>query len=197
MQLPLPGRDAQYEMAASHRGQKNFKFTFNGEPKESSVMILMFRKNGDIIFPLIERAPYDGVHSGQMGLPGGKIEAHDENRIATALRETNEEIGVDVSGIDIMGTLSELYVQASNYHVVPVVGLLSFVPEYKPDPEEVSEVVECSLTELLDPANRMMKDLVIRGKYTIQAPYFNVKGKVVWGATAMILNELVTIIKEL
>ena len=195
--MPLPGKNAQYEMAASHRGQKDFQFSFNEDPKESSVMILMFQKNGDIIFPLIERASDNGVHSGQMGLPGGKIEEQDEDRIATAMRETHEEIGVEVSRVTVIGTLSELFVQASNYHVLPVVGILPFIPEYKPDPTEVSEVVECNLSELLDRENQRVKDLLIRKRYVINAPYFNVKGKVVWGATAMILNELITIIREL
>jgi len=193
----LPGKEAQWQMAASHRGDTEFDFNFNGPPVKSSVLLMLFERNGDYYFPLIQRPDYTGIHSGQIGLPGGKEEPQDKNRIATALRETEEEIGVDTSKVLIIGELSELYVQASNYNVLPVVGYLSEIPEYNPDPTEVSEVIECNVTDLIKEEIKKEKELIIRNKYKIIAPYFDINNHVVWGATAMMLSEFVTIWKEI
>jgi len=195
--LPLPGSEAQWLMAASHRGSKSFDFTFNNPPVKSSVLITLFRRGNDFYFPLIQRPEYGGIHSGQIGLPGGKEEHHDKDRIATALRETAEEIGVNSERIEILGKLSELYIQASNYSVLPVIGYLHEIPEYHPDSTEVSDVIECGLTQLVKDDIKKEKELIIRNNIKIIAPYFEIGNSMVWGATAMILSEFVTILKEI
>ena len=161
------------------------------------MLILLFRKEDNLFFPLIQRPQYNGVHSGQIGLPGCKVEEDDKDRVATALRETKEEIGVDVSHAEVIGVLSELHVQASNFNVLPVVAYIDFIPWYVPDPEEVSHVIEGRVSDLLDVHKRKEKELLVRNKYKIQAPYFDINHEMVWGATAMILNEFTTIIKEI
>lgn len=194
---PLPGSKVQNEMSASSRGKTGINFNFDNDPKESSVLIALFERDGDIIFPLIQRPQYTGIHSGQIGLPGGKVEDHDKNRNETALRETEEEIGIDAKDIQIIGRLSELYVQASHYNVLPVVGYLPYVPEYDPDPEEVSRVIEGRISDLLKNEKRKVKELLIRDKYNIIAPYFDINDEMVWGATAMILSEFSSILKDI
>lgn len=194
---PLPGKEAQYVMAASHRGKKDFLLKFEEIPRESSVLILLFKKDDNLFFPLIQRPRYNGVHGGQIGLPGGKVEEGDKDRIATALRETQEEIGVDVSHAEVIGILSELHVQASNFNVLPVVAYIDFEPWYVPEPEEVSHVIEGRVSDLLDDHKRKEKELIVRNNYKIQAPYFDINHEMVWGATAMILNEFTTIIREI
>jgi 8-oxo-dGTP pyrophosphatase MutT (NUDIX family) len=197
LRQPLPGLKVQKEMSAYPRGMTGIDFKSNGEPKESSVLIVLFEYEGEVFFPLIQRPMYTGIHSGQMGLPGGKVEEHDEDRIETALRETEEEIGVNAEDIKVFGKLTELYVQASHYNVMPVVGYLPYKPEYIPDPEEVSRVVEGRTVDLISDKNRKVTELLIQNKYKIVAPYFDIGNEIVWGATAMILNEFSAILKEI
>lgn len=184
-------------MAASHRGNKSFDFNFNNPPVKSSVLILLFKRGEKFYFPLIQRPDYGGIHGGQIGLPGGKEEPEDRDRIATALRETGEEIGVDKNNIKILGILTELYVQASNFNVLPVIGYIPFIPEYHPDPSEVSDVIECELDQLVKDEIMKEKELIIRNNFKIVAPYFDIAHHIVWGATAMMLSELKTILKEI
>ena len=197
LKQPLPGLNVQKEMSAYPRGKTGIDFNFNGDPKESSVLIVLFESEGDVFFPLIQRPLYTGVHSGQIGLPGGKVEEHDIDRIDTALRETEEEIGVKADDVKVLGKLTELYVQASHYNVMPVVGYLPYRPEYIPDPEEVSRVIDGKASDLISSEKRKIKELLIREKYKIMAPYFDIKNETVWGATAMILSEFSAILKEI
>jgi len=192
---PLPGEKVQREMSAHPRGKTGIYFNFEDDPKESSVLILLFERDGDLYYPLIQRPQYTGVHSGQIGLPGGKVEEEDKDRIATALRETEEEIGVEAKDIQILGQLTELYVQASHYNVMPVVGYLPYIPKYIPDPEEVSRVIDGRVLDLVLEEKKREKELTIRNTFHIIAPYFDVEGEVVWGATAMILSEFSAVIK--
>ena len=157
---------------------------------------MLFNKDGEFYFPLIRRPDFGGVHGGQIGLPGGKEEPEDHDRIATALRETCEEIGVDTRQVKVLGILSELYVQASNYNVIPVIGYFRGIPRYEPDPMEVSDVIECGLEELMDDDIMKKKEMIIRKNLKILAPYFEIDGQIVWGATAMMLSEFKTILKE-
>jgi 8-oxo-dGTP pyrophosphatase MutT (NUDIX family) len=194
---PLPGRKVQYEMSASQRGRRSINFNFEEDPKESSVLIALFIKNGQVCFPLIQRPQYTGIHSGQIGLPGGKIEEDDKDRIETALRETEEEIGVIAQDVVVLGKLTELYVQASHYNILPIVGYLPYVPAYHPDPQEVSRVIEGRIDDLLNEGNRKVKELLVREKYAVTAPYFDINNEMVWGATAMILNEFSVVLKDI
>ncbi len=157
---------------------------------------MLFKRDGRFYFPLIQRPEYGGIHGGQIGLPGGKEEPEDHDRIATALRETSEEIGVDTTQVKILGILTELYVQASNYNVLPVIGYLPVVPKYQPDPLEVSDVIECSVDELVDDNIMREKELIIRNNIKIKAPCFEIDHHIVWGATAMMLSEFKTILRE-
>ena len=197
LRQPLPGIKVQKEMSAYPRGMTGITFNSNGEIKESSVLIVLFENDNEIYFPLIQRPMYTGVHSGQIGLPGGKVEDHDKDRIETALRETEEEIGVKAGDVKVFGKLTELYVQASHYNVMPVVGYLPYRPEYIPDPEEVSRVIEGRASDLMSDKNRKVKELLIQDKYKIVAPYFDIENEIVWGATAMILSEFSAILKEI
>jgi 8-oxo-dGTP pyrophosphatase MutT (NUDIX family) len=194
---PLPGVNVQNEMSASPRGKSGINFNFEGTPKESSVLIVLFERDGEVYFPMIQRPQYTGIHSGQIGLPGGKVEDHDKDRIDTALRETKEEIGIEAKDVIVLGKLTELYVQASHYNVLPVVGYLPYIPEYIPDPEEVSRVIEAKIEDLIEDEKRKVKEIFVRGKYNIIAPYFDINHEMVWGATAMMLSEFSAVLKEL
>lgn len=159
-------------------------------------MVLLYPHNGDIYLPLMKRPTYEGAHSGQVSFPGGKFEQDDLDITTTALRETEEEIGVNPEQIEVIGSLSEMFIIASNFKVFPTVGYLPQRPAFVPDAVEVEAVLEVSISHLQDLSKRGVEPMTF-GNYTIQSPYFDVEGHVVWGATAMMLSELLYILDEL
>lgn len=196
LKLPLPGRDAQEKMAPYPVDENRFKENINRPAKPGGVMILLYPHENDIYLPLMKRPTYNGAHSGQVSFPGGKYEPEDQNLITTALRETEEEIGVSTDQVGLLGQLSELFIIASNFKVHPSVGYVTSRPSFIADPVEVEEVLEVSLSQLYDLSQRGVEPMRF-GTHTIHSPYFNVEGHVVWGATAMMLSELLQVISEL
>jgi 8-oxo-dGTP pyrophosphatase MutT (NUDIX family) len=184
----LPGFEAQKIMSPSIR-EHALKQSDPSIAKDSSVLLLFYPKNGQIYLPFIKRTSGNTSHSGQISLPGGKYEESDTNRTVTAIRETNEELGVECKKIKILGYLTELYIPVSNFMVLPVLGFCKQQPEFKMNPFEVEEVIEMPLQQLLASEN-ISEFSFTKNNLTINAPYFNAKGHKVWGATAMILSEL-------
>ena len=136
-------------------------------------------------------------HSGQISFPGGKLEAFDKTRQAGALREANEEIGVPIEDVAILGKLTPLYIPASNFQVYPFVGYIDYRPKFIPQETEVAEVVEVSLKELMAPKTVKYKSMKFRGNYNVkEVPYFDVNQKTVWGATGMMLSEFVEVVNQ-
>ncbi len=197
LQLPLPGRDAQLRMAHAERKINLARFKIPQDAKWGSVLILFYEEQNQIKFPLILRPEYDGVHSGQVGFPGGKFESTDENLITTALRETNEEIGVVANDVEVLGKLTELYIPPSNFLVHPHVGKINYKPSFFPDEKEVMKVIEVSLDDLMNESVVHEKEIKLSNGLQIISPYFDFRGHAVWGATAMILSELKTILNEM
>lgn len=197
LSLQLPGKKIQYLMAPEGRDARFSWFPAREKPRESSVMIMLFHENGQWKFPLILRPEYSGVHSGQMALPGGRGEEFDRDRIETAIRETREEIGVDTDGLEIIGSLTELEVRASHNNVLPVVGYYPGMPVFKPDPTEVASIHIVTLKEIMDERSVKHTTITVNEKYTIETPYYDVAGNIVWGATAMILSEFLYIVKRI
>jgi 8-oxo-dGTP pyrophosphatase MutT (NUDIX family) len=192
LQQPLPGREAQYHMAPMPRPGAEHNDTPNPNARQSSVLLLFYPYEETVYFPLILRPTYPGVHSGQVGLPGGGYEPDDVDLVATALREAYEEIGVNPTEVNILGQLSTLYIRPSNNLVLPVVGWAAERPRFVPDPCEVALLIEASLLEFLDPANRRTEVWEFPGR-TATVPLFGIQNQTVWGATAMILGELMAL----
>ena len=191
----LPGQDAQAIMMPTLSDKSRFSLEAKKDAREGGVMILFYQKDGSVHFPLIQRPDYDGVHAKQMSFPGGKKDSDDESLIVTALRETEEEIGIDPHKIEVIGALTELFIIASNFNVLPAIGLIKEVPEFLADEHEVDEIIEVKLADLMDDDKQKEKPLTILQGITINAPYFDLNDKVVWGATAMILSELKHILR--
>ena len=191
----LPGQDAQAIMMPTLSDKSRFSLEAKKDAREGGVMILFYQKDGSVHFPLIQRPDYDGVHAKQMSFPGGKKDSDDESLIVTALRETEEEIGIDPHKIEVIGALTELFIIASNFNVLPTIGLIKEVPEFLADEHEVDEIIEVKLADLMDDDKQKEKPLTILQGITINAPYFDLNDKVVWGATAMILSELKHILR--
>lgn len=193
---PLPGIDAHNRMIPKSVKDR-VSFNHKGQPRKGAVLILLYEDAGRIWFPLIQRPLYEGVHSGQIALPGGRYEDSDSDLIETALRETHEEIGVPASEITVIGHLSEFMVSASNHLVLPVIGYAGSKPTFQKDDYEVDEVIEVPLEELLDENRIKEKEIITAHGFRLHSPYYDVQGKVVWGATAMMLSEFVQIINDL
>ena len=191
----LPGTQVQWALASSDRMVKGFPRDPRADSQEAAVMILLYPVNGSIHTAFIQRPLYDGVHGGQISFPGGKKEASDPDLIYTAIRESSEEIGVNISEINIINTLTPLYIPVSNIIVTPVVGWMERQPVFVRQEEEVVFIIEADIKTLINPAIIKIKPFEIRGEM-IDIKYFDYKDNVIWGATAMILHELFTIIRR-
>jgi len=186
---PLPGLQAQLRMAPSFRGEI-IKSNHNRNSRKSAVLISLFPENNKINTLLIKRTTYDGVHSGQISFPGGKFDEGDESLIQTALREAYEEVGINPSDVEILGTLTPLFIPVSNMEVLPVIGLLNTKPVLLLNSHEVEFTIIVPICHLKNPANRLVKEIIVR-EYSIEAPYIKVDCEDVWGATAMIISEFI------
>jgi 8-oxo-dGTP pyrophosphatase MutT (NUDIX family) len=197
LSFELPGEAAHLMMMPTARDEKYIFPSFSTPPVKSAVLILFYTDRlGNIRFPLIQRPTYNGAHSGQVGIPGGKAEPIDRDLVHTALRETEEEIGINATNIEVVGKLSELHIGVSNFIVTPVVGFLHSLPTFILDKQEVDMVIEADVFDILKPERRKEGTITVRGEFAIQAPYFEIENRVVWGATAMMLNELSIIIDK-
>jgi 8-oxo-dGTP pyrophosphatase MutT (NUDIX family) len=202
MQAPLPGYAAQLGLYASQeleeyeRHLKNVEQDTDQPTRQSSVLILLYEKDGQVFLPLIQRPEYDGVHSGQIALPGGKVEPEDQDIIATALRETWEEIGVAPEQITVIGLLTPVYIPPSRFWVNVVLGYSSSIPVFIPDKREVASVLEFPLEHLKD-INQVEEREVVRAKlFKMKVPGYVFEDHFIWGATSMILTELRELIKN-
>lgn len=189
---PLPGEVAHAKMAALSSIRAGLKP--NERTRRSAVLILFYPYDGEVYLPLILRPAYDGVHAGQMAFPGGRYEPTDEDLIRTALREAQEEIGLRLTDVEVVGVLSELFIPPSNFFVLPVVAYQPYRPEFFPDPREVEKVLEVRFVEVQDKSIVGMSEIQVRGSL-IQAPHYLIQNYKVWGATAMMISELLTVLE--
>ncbi len=189
----LPGQSSQWRMRVKTDKIYNFNTT-EENAIQSAILILLYEKCGKIYFLLTERTHTVEHHRGQISLPGGAREIN-EKLSSTAIRETNEEIGINADDIDVMGALSPLFVPVTGFIIHPFVGVINNNFELHPAPEEVANVFEVSVDELINDDNELEEKRNLRG-YDMDIPYFLLSKHKVWGATAMILSEFKTVLKE-
>jgi 8-oxo-dGTP pyrophosphatase MutT (NUDIX family) len=187
----LPGVKSHSKMLPEGR-----LLTSSSSHKESAVLLLLYPKLDTWFTVFIKRNLYDGPHSGQISLPGGKKDVKDKSLLQTAIRETFEETGVDASGALIPPPLSSLHIPVSGFVVHPYIAVLDYLPAFSPDKNEVEYLIEVPLKELKDPSVLKMKRMLIRDT-EINVPYFDIQGEVIWGATAMILIEFLDLFAEI
>lgn len=188
----LPGEKAHELMSPSNRPPAKAIAESNIKPKLSATLLLLYPKNNEIHFALIQRPDYKGTHGGQISFPGGKQEGS-ETLKETALRETHEEIGVLPEKIQILGELTSVYIPPSNFLVSPFLGFLDDTPSFIPDEIEVDDIIEIKVLDLLNEELIKKKKIQV-GEYTeqpffIEVPYFELNYNTVWGATAIMLSE--------
>lgn len=190
LRQPLPGAEAQNKMSSLARLREWLNFKVPAGARQGGVLILLFPAAGEISFVLMQRPDYKGVHGGQISLPGGKKEPSDTDIIATALRESFEELGIEPGSVRVAGTLTNLYIPPSNFHITPVLGFSSVKPQFIPQPAEVESVILISLRKLLNQDNIRKKKVKTGLGISLDVPAFYIDGHIIWGATAMILSEL-------
>lgn len=196
LEHPLPGKDAQLIMSPQPVDPKRFLTRESGSHRQGAVLIMLYPDQGQAFFPLIKRPVYEGAHSGQIALPGGKKEKEDPNLIHTALREASEEVGIVPETVEVLGTLTDLYISASNFLVTPVIGISQIKPDFVPEEKEVDRIIQTTIGQLTDPTFRKRKNLELSKNFSLDTPYFEVEKEMVWGATAMILGEFLQILEN-
>ncbi len=191
LQDKLPGDEAHLRMAPTFRGNP-----ISGRlAVEAAVLALFYPAEGETHLVFIKRNEYDGPHSAQVSFPGGAKEANDTNLQETALRETCEEVGIS-GPIEILGSLTPLHIPVSNFMVYPFVGWTEESPVFHPDPTEVQYVIEAPLAGLLDPSS-VDSEILYHHQQSIEAPFYRVGKEKIWGATAMMLSEVLQLATSL
>jgi 8-oxo-dGTP pyrophosphatase MutT (NUDIX family) len=194
LQQELPGKLAQLE-AIPYRKIDYGTFSMD-TARKSGVLILFYLKDNEPHIVLIQRPEYDGTHSGQIALPGGKIEEDDKDIFHTALREANEEVGVVMEDVEVVGKLTDMFIPVSNFLVTPVIGFIDYNPNFIIDEREVAEIVAVKLSDITDITELTLNKVKLNTGLKVEVPTFELNNKIVWGATAVILNELRWVLKE-
>ena len=197
--IRLPAQVSQFKMAPPFR-QELLKQQADAikQAKRAGVLALLypdFNRNTNLI--LILRKTYNGVHSGQVGFPGGKLELEDASLEAAAIRETFEEIGVPVEYIEIQQALTEVYIPPSNFYVHPFLAISKKTPQFIKEDNEVEAIIEVALSDFLNEAHSIIEKVNTSYSIEVEVPAFKLNNYVVWGATAMILSEIKDILKQL
>ena len=192
----LPGEDAQYRMAPMARLRMSEALSRAPHRRQSAVLLYLFPQQDDWRIVLMKRTSYEGAHSGQVSIPGGRLEPGEDHRQA-ALREFEEETGIGVTSRQLIGGLSELFIPPSNFLVKPFVAYATDLPCFDPDPVEVEEIIELPVRDLLNDVTVKRGEACLSTGTRVETPYFEVDGHMVWGATAMILSELKEILRDL
>jgi 8-oxo-dGTP pyrophosphatase MutT (NUDIX family) len=191
IQEELPAAVSHEKMMPLQRKELLEKINFEKiNPREAAVTMLFYPKNKETHLVLIVRNSYQGVHSAQIAFPGGKFEPEDVDFQTTALRETEEEIGISRDKIEIVKAFSSLYIPPSNFMVYPFLGICKEEIQFVPDALEVASIIELPLIVFMDDSILTIENLSTSYASLIEVPAFKIDGHIVWGATAMMLSEL-------
>lgn len=193
MQLPLPGRQAQQLLAPVPRRHVPEPGV---TPRRSAVLLPLLADTDEISIILIKRKNDLNHHAGEISFPGGAVECQDADAIHTALREAHEEVGILPEGVEILGLLTPLYIAPSQNMVQPVVGWLKTPPALTPNPAEVAQILQAPLARFMR-AETLRWQTWERDGQTYTVPCYMLGKECVWGATAMILSELLSLLCDL
>ena len=196
--IDLPGEKSQFKMMPPYREDliKNHEYDIT-TAREAAVMALFYPdKNNNTKLVLILRKTYKGVHSAQVGFPGGKVEVEDKNLQETALRETFEEVGVSLDNMNVLKALTKIYIPPSHFNVYPFLGHCFTTPNFKKQDEEVEAILEVDINHFLDDKNMTTKVIKKSEEFIYNVPAIALNNHLVWGATAMMLSEVKDLLKE-
>lgn len=192
---PLPGKNAQHLMAPGDPSR--YESSLPADVKTACVMLLLYPEDETWHLIYIKRSTQlKDNHSGQISLPGGKLETNDPTKLDGALREVTEEIGLPKEAIYPLGKLTDVYVYVSNFIVHPFVGILDKKPELYRQESEVAEILHIPIDHLQNKQSIKKKDLQVRNITLADVPYYDLRGEVLWGATAMITSEFLALLED-
>lgn len=197
LQQPLPGLSAQEKMTGRVLPMPE---QVPASARPSAVLFLLFGSEEDLHLLLIQRTADGRAHSGQISAPGGRWEPTDADLRTTALRETEEEVGIPPRDVDVLGALTPLYIPVSNFLVHPFVGYAPSLPPLSPSAHEVHRTLEVSLDALFNPATKILTEVrpaSVPG-LVLNVPAYKLEDddSIIWGATAMMLAELEAVMHE-
>ena len=195
----MPGEASHHKMAPIERLEELTKESLKkNKAKRAAVMALFYpNRDGETHLALILRKTYKGVHSAQVGFPGGKQELSDISAEHTALRETQEEIGVLQQDIIVLKKLTQIYIPPSNFFVEPFMGVCKTTPQFILQETEVEALIEVKISDFLDDNIYCTRRLSTSYATDIEVPAYILNTHVVWGATAMMLSEVRELLKQL
>ena len=195
----MPGEASHHKMAPIERLEELTKQSLKkNKAKRAAVMALFYpNRDGETHLALILRKTYKGVHSAQVGFPGGKQEPSDISAEHTALRETQEEIGVLQQDITVLKKLTQIYIPPSNFFVAPFIGVCETTPQFILQESEVEALIEVKISDFLDDSIYCTRRLSTSYATDIEVPAYILNTHVVWGATAMMLSEVRELLKQL
>jgi 8-oxo-dGTP pyrophosphatase MutT (NUDIX family) len=196
--LELPGEASQIKMSPPYRLElMKLQKQAMASSKNAGVLALFYPDEAYVThLILILRKTYKGVHSAQVGFPGGKFEKQDLDLKYTALRETHEEIGVPIEMVNVIKPMTNLYIPPSNFTVHPFLGVTHQTPKFIKQEEEVEDLIEVALSNFIDDRNMLTTSVPTSYKVNVEVPAFQLNGHIVWGATAMMLSELKDLLKQ-
>lgn len=195
-EFPLGGLQSQFKMAPEMRKRFSDKDVLMQHPKESAVLALLYPdKENFTKLLLMERASYNGIHSSQISFPGGKKDQKDPDLLFTALRETEEEVGVQKDTVEIIRELTKTYIPPSNFLVTPFIGYVT-EPVIFTTNNEVENLLEIHVSDLLSDDSLHIKKMTTSYMKEIDVPCFKLNNYIVWGATAMMLSEIKDLLKS-
>lgn len=196
--LSLLGEKAQFKMAPEGRKMIAENQLSAVNSRESAVMLFLFEnKEGQTSIYFILRKIYHGIHSGQIGFPGGKKENGDIDLLNAAIREAEEEIGIKKENYTVVQPLSPLYIPVSNFMVYPYLAIIHADFDAVIDSREVETLIELPLAAFFDIQHLNKKKMILSNEKEIEIPFFDVQELTIWGASAMIMSELVEMLKVL
>ncbi|MBA2407969.1 MAG: CoA pyrophosphatase [Chitinophagales bacterium] len=196
LKLPLPGEEAQLRMAPDGRLTHKEYYSSISNPRQSAILICIYPREDIAHTVLIRRPDKQGIHSGQISFPGGSYDDEtDRDLQSTALREAEEEIGIKKEDVKIIGKTTPLIIPVSGFHVQPFIGVLNRSPVLYLNKNEVRSVIEMEFGLLFNPKIKQRDQFLTGTGLVLSAPYYEIAGHKVWGATAMMLSELEAIIR--
>ncbi len=196
LQNELPGSEAHRAMESEMRRKLLHEWD-EKKARLSAVMLLLYPDENDRIMTVLTLKQNGiGIHSGQISLPGGKFEPEDMTLDQTALRETEEEIGVHPYEITLIGQLSSLVIPRSGFIVYPFVGYCTARPQFKIQDSEVARLYEVDLFNLLHHSNKNSFLFTEEHGETFTIPSYLLDNRHLWGATAMIMSEVEHILRK-
>lgn len=193
----LPGESAHKEMYPGRKSAKEVRLE-DENYRTAAVLAMLYEESKTIKLVLTQRQTYQGNHSNQISFPGGKIEQYDRSVEDAALRETEEEIGVNRQNIEIIGKLTDVYIPVSKFMVHPFIGKHEGVPNFTLEEREVQRLISIDLFDLLDQNVLTTEKIKISSDLILKdVPAFNFNGDIVWGATALMLNEIKHLLRRI